>query len=183
MFDILSFLTDLFNQPSAGNLIGGATWLIAFITLLYTIYSVRIGKKAYSQIEREEPWRLTKIGNEKGNDHWMLERVHPIVATLVGEIVFPRHMEPAWEVVRIPVDYCQVGTSPFIQFRRGTKIVVTLPELPAGSLFRLYYRDHKRRFPWFKKLHPERLGDYRPNISPSMIDTAAYIETWETPLY
>lgn len=176
---ILTALSNFFNETSTGNLIGAATWMLTAVTLFVAGYSAHIGNKAYNQIEREEPWKLTKVAEE----HWVLERNHPMLATLRGEIVYPRHHEKAWEVVQIPVEYCQIGTSPFMHFRRGTKIIVSMPELPVGSLFRLYYRDHVRRFPWSKKLHPLKEGDYTPNITPSAVDLDGNVKTWETPLY
>lgn len=179
MNDMLQNLSTMVNVLFGENLGTTIAILIAAVTLFFTMRAVHIGKKTYHQIDREEPWKLTKIDST----NWLLERVHPITATLVGERVFPHYTETVYELVEIPVKYCQIGTSPYMHFGRGTKIVLTMSEMPVGSLFKLYYREHKVRFPFYRKLHTLKEGDYRPNITSTFLDLAAGVKEWSTPLY
>jgi hypothetical protein len=142
----------------------------AVLTLLVAAATYKIAEKSYTQIEREDPWKLTY----QKNNYWLLERIHPIRATLWGyEIYNPVKKD---EDIVGEITYCNIHNADQI-FVRGSKVLVKMPELPVGAYFTLYFANHSRR----KKFHPLYAGHYKGAVKSSMFDLIP-ANTWVTPL-
>lgn len=163
LFDLWSFVTKDSN-------IAVISCLSAILTLFVAIATFKIAEKSYTQIDREDPWKLTY---QKDN-YWLLERIHPIKATLWGYQIY-NPLANQGDLVG-EITYCDIQ-NPNQIFVRGAKTLVKMPELPIGSYFTLYFATYSKR----KKFHPLYTGHYKGAVKERHFDLID-VKTWKTPL-
>lgn len=133
-FALVTIICLFSPEKLSSPLTMGAT----FATLAIAFITYKIAVKSYTQVERESPWKLTPLGN----NFWLLERVHPTVATIQGYCIIDYKPNVSAYDPHLEMEFYDSGNKPLRYFIRGTNMVVKMPEVGIGSSIALFYQEH-----------------------------------------